>query len=353
MDNKGNLDLTGSSCHELAQWLENRGFASYRAEQLFDWIHRRACLDFRAMSNLPKSLIALLEEEFGSQFGESAGGPLPLKERAVQKSRDGTEKYLFALKDGSAVETVLIPEDERRTVCISVQVGCAMGCSFCATGLSGFTRNLSAGEIVAQALWVENRLRQEESSITNIVYMGMGEPLANYNAVLKSLHLLNDPRGLNLGARRLTISTCGLAPEIKRLAQEELQINLAISLHAPTDEQRAKIMPINKRYPIAEVLSAARYYVERTGRRISFEYALIRDFNDAAEDARLLRDLIKGMLCHVNLIPVNPVVDAKRPGAEEIEAFAEILAGAQIPVSIRKERGTDIDAACGQLRGKE
>ncbi|HHY15863.1 MAG TPA: 23S rRNA (adenine(2503)-C(2))-methyltransferase RlmN [Firmicutes bacterium] len=344
MDNKGNLDLTGLFCDELAQWLQSKGFAAYRAKQLFDWIHRRVCVRFQDMGNLPKDLIALLQAECES--------PLPLEERTRQKSRDGTEKYLFALKDGAAVETVLIPEDERRTVCISAQVGCAMGCSFCATGLSGFTRNLSAGEIVGQVLWVENRLRGEGSSITNVVYMGMGEPLANYRAVLKSLRLLNDPLGLNLGARRLTISTCGLVPEIKRLAQEELQVNLAISLHAAHNRQRTEIMPINKRYPLEELLAAARYYTERTGRRISFEYALIKDFNDGAADAHRLRDLLSGLLCHVNLIPVNPVVDARRPAAAEIKAFAEILAAGQIPVSIRKERGSDIDAACGQLRGK-
>lgn len=345
MDNRGNLHLNEYSLSELAHWLQDRGFAAYRSEQLFDWVHRKASLDFHLMSNLPQDLIALLEEEF--EF------PLPLTNSLVQKSKDGTEKYLFALKDGVAIETVLIPEEDRQTVCVSTQAGCAMACSFCATGLRGFIRNLSTGEIVAQALWVENRLNTDDKALTNVVYMGMGEPLANYQAVLKSVRLLNDPKGLNLGARRFTISTCGLVPEIKQLAQEELQINLAISLHAPTDEERSQIMPINKRYPIAELLAATRYYIDTTGRRISFEYALIEDFNDSVAHAKLLRDQVQGLLCHVNLIPVNPVVDAKRPGANKVEAFANVLAEAQIPVSIRKERGTDIDAACGQLKGKE
>ncbi len=344
MEKKGKLDLTGPFPEELAQLLQQQGFAAYRASQLFGWIHNKTCFDFEAMSNLPKDLLAFLETEYRTV--------LPLELAVEQRSKDGTEKYLFELADGAKIETVHIPEDKRDTICISTQVGCAMRCSFCATGQGGFTRNLTAGEITAQALWVENRLRKVGTGLTNVVYMGMGEPLANYEAVLKSVRLLNHPQGLNLGARRFTISTCGLVPEIGRLAQEDLQVNLAISLHAATDGQRSKTMPINRRYPIAELLEAARSYTEVTGRRVSFEYALIKDFNDGAEDARRLADLLRGMLCHVNLIPVNPVVDAQRPTMERCEAFAGILNSAGIPVSIRKERGTDIDAACGQLRGK-
>ena len=225
-----------------------------------------------------------------------------------------------------------------------------MGCSFCATGRSGYVRNLSAGEIVAQVLWVENRLKKQRLGISNIVYMGMGEPLANYDAVLRSVRLLNHPKGLNLGARRLTISTCGLVPQIKALATENVQINLAVSLHAVTDAERSVIMPVNKRYPLSELLEACDDYTSQTGRRISYEYALIRGFNDNVEHAQKLRDLLRGRLCHVNLIPINPVGAEKRPSAKSIAEFAQVLEGGRIPVSVRKERGTDIEAACGQLR---
>jgi 23S rRNA (adenine2503-C2)-methyltransferase len=265
-------------------------------------------------------------------------------------SADGTEKYLFALSAGGSIETVLLPEEERDTVCISTQVGCAMNCSFCATGRSGFQRDLSAAEIVSQVLFVQRRLKAEDRQLTNIVYMGMGEPLANYAAVLRSVRLINHPLGMNLGARRITISTCGLAPRIRDLADEDLQVNLAVSLHAATDPERSAIMPIGRVYPLAELLAACDYYTARTHRRISYEYALIDSLNDGPEQAERLGNLLKGRLCHVNLIPINPVGEETRPSAKRIAEFARALERTGIPVSIRRERGTDIEAACGQLR---
>lgn len=341
MDHPGSLHIAGLFPEEIENWLKNHRIAPYRSDQIFAWLHRKAVQSFDQMTNLPKDLIALLEEEFLS--------PWPLQLITARTSVDGTEKYLFALGN-AAVETVLIPEEERQTICISTQMGCAMNCSFCATGQTGYIRNLTAGEIVAQVLWVEGHLRKRGQSLSNVVYMGMGEPLANYDEVLKSARLLNHPQGLNLGARRLTISTCGLAPQIRALAEEDLQINLAVSLHAVDDVARSEIMPVNKRFPIGEVLSAADYYTEKTGRRISFEYALISGFNDTLEQASKLRELLKGRLCHVNLIPINPVGTEKRPSAKCIADFARVLEEGHIPVSTRKERGIDIEAACGQLR---
>ncbi len=336
------MELTGLFPEEIKSWLHGQRIAPFRADQIFSWIHRHAVQDFHQMTNLPKSLILKLEETLGTLA--------PLRLITSRISVDGTEKYLFVLRDQTTIESVLIPDAERKTICISTQVGCAMNCSFCATGKSGFSRNLSAAEIVAQVLWVENRLRSQGKGISNVVYMGMGEPLANYEAVLKSAYLLNHTEGLNLGARRLTISTCGLVPQIRALAEEDLQINLAISLHAVTDAERSKIMPVNKAFPLRELLEACDYYTDRTGRRISFEYALISGFNDTVEQGKKLRDLLKGRLCHVNLIPINPVGTELRPSQRSVAEFAHVLDAGRIPVSVRKERGTDIEAACGQLR---
>lgn len=341
--NSGQLHLTGLFPEELEHHLAE--LPAFRARQLFAWLHKQAVGSFQAMTNLPQSLRAQLEEGWGK--------PWPLDVLSIRVSQDGTEKYLFRLEDGATIETVLIPEDKRQTICLSTQVGCAMNCSFCATGRGGFTRSLSAGEICAQALWVQNRLQEQGLSISNIVYMGMGEPLANYQEVLKSVRLFNHPQGMNLGARRMTISTCGLAPQIRQLAQEDLQVNLAVSLHAGSDQARTEIMPINKRYPLAELLAACDYYTAATKRRISYEYALISGVNDTPAQAGELADLLAGRLCHVNLIPINPVGGEKRPSSKRVAQFAAVLEQAGIPVSIRKERGTDIEAACGQLRQRE
>ena len=334
------MDLVGLFPEEIKDWLAERQIPAFRADQIFAWLHRHAAQSFEEMTNLPKRVITELEKAF----------PWPLQLATSRKSVDGTQKYLFALKDRSTIEAVLIPEEERQTLCISTQVGCAMACSFCATGQSGYVRNLTVAEIVSQVLWVENRLKALGQNITNIVYMGMGEPLANYEALLRSVRLLNHPQGLNLGARRLTISTCGLAPQIRALARENIQVNLAISLHATTDAERSEVMPVNKRFPLQELLEACEYYTEQTGRRISYEYALIHGFNDTVEQAKRLQHLLKGRLCHVNLIPINPVGSERRPSAKGLAEFAQVLEAGHIPVSIRKERGTDIEAACGQLR---
>ena len=336
------MELTGMFPEEIKDWLQQRQIAPFRAEQIFSWLHKHATASFAEMTNLPKHVIFSLEQAFGS--------PWPLKLAASQRSTDGTEKYLFALADQATVETVLIPDEKRQTLCISTQVGCAMNCSFCATGRSGFVRNLSAAEIVSQVLWVENQLKAKGQSISNIVYMGMGEPLVNYDSVLRSVRLINHEQGLNLGARRITISTCGLVPQIKALAEEDLQVNLAISLHAVTDAKRSQVMPVNKRFPLAELLQACDYYTDRTGRRISYEYALISNFNDTPEQAKSLSRLLKGRLCHVNLIPINPVATQRRPSEQGVMEFARVLEAEHIPVSVRKERGSDIEAACGQLR---
>lgn len=342
MNNGVHRHLSGMAIPELASWLGELGYPKFRAKQVFRWVHKQTVQDFDSMTNLPKEL----QRELVSKFTN----PLPVNLVTTRVSQDGTEKYLFALDDGCTIETVLIPDGERQTLCISSQVGCAMNCSFCATGKSGYERNLTAGEIIGQVLWVSNLLRSRDLALSNIVYMGMGEPLANYDAVLKSIRLMNDPDGLHFGARRITISTCGLVPQIKQLAQEDIQVGLAISLHAITNQTRSEIMPINRRYPLEELLPAGDYYTVQTGRRVSYEYALIRDFNDNAGQARELAKLLQGRLCHVNLIPINPVGAEERPSEEAVRLFAEIVAKAGIQVSIRKERGTDIEAACGQLR---
>jgi len=336
------LHVAGLTTQELAAVLGKMGWPPFRAEQVFQWIHRRAVSGFREMHNVPKEIIQYLEERYTS----------PAACRAVVKrfSSDGTVKYLFELFDHSTVEAVYIPEEDRGTLCLSVQVGCAMNCSFCATGKSGFVRNLSRAEIVSQVNAVRGSLPPDAPILTNIVFMGMGEPFANFTEVMAAVALLQSRSGMGLGQRRLTISTCGLVPEIRRFADLKTQVNLAVSLHAPDNERRSQIMPINRRYPIEELLAACRYYIAQTNRRISFEYALIDGFNDSPQDARMLAWLLRDMLCHVNLIPANPVEGVRRPDREKVERFLEVLEREGVPATIRKERGTDIEAACGQLR---
>ena len=342
MENMGKIQIAGLFPNEIETWLAAYDVAPYRSKQIFHWVHRQLVEDFSEMSNVPHKVIELLEA--------SCTGPSAVKERRTRISADGTEKYLFVLDDHETIETVLIPDGSRNTVCVSSQVGCAMNCSFCATGEGGYVRSLSAAEIVSQALGVQRRLNKKNESITNIVFMGMGEPFANYEEVMKAIHLMNHPDGLNLGMRRITISTCGLVPQIKRFAEENIQVNLAISLHAPNNAKRSQTMPINRKYPVEDLMDACFYYVEQTGRRISFEYALIGEFNDSIQDASELKNLLQGLLCHVNLIPVNPVNHLTRSNPQVIQEFAKILEESHISVTIRKERGTDIEAACGQLR---
>jgi 23S rRNA (adenine2503-C2)-methyltransferase len=344
---------------QLVEMLSGWGEPRFRADQIWHWLYNSLVGDFEAMDNLPAALRARLAAEMGD-------APLsPLAPVADQVSANGqTRKVLFRLRDGNTIESVLMQYQNRRTACISTQVGCGMGCPFCATGQSGLARNLSAGEIVAQAIYFARELRQAQielqapvanQPLSNIVLMGMGEPLANYPATWQAIETLTDARGYNLGARRITVSTVGLVPGIRRLALEGLPINLAVSLHAADDELRDLLVPINQRYPLAELMAALRAYVDKTGRRVSIEYALIAGVNDAANQARQLVGVLQGLLCHVNLIPLNPVPgSALRPSPRErVDVFHDILVAARIPTTVRMRRGIDIEAGCGQLRQRQ
>ncbi len=328
---------------ELQELLKSWGEPAFRARQIWQGLYQHLWDSPEEFTNIP----ARLREKLFTGFRFSA-----LRPAQVLSSNDGeTVKTLFTLWDGRAIEAVLMRYSERRTLCISSQAGCAMGCVFCATGQMGFKRHLSSGEIVAQVLYYARILQAENDHVTNVVIMGMGEPFHNYNAVLHAVDRLNHPEGFKFGERRVTISTVGLVPLIRRFADENRQINLAISLHAVDDAQRSSMMPVNKQYPIATLLEACRYYVNKTRRRITFEWALIRDVNDSPETAIRLAGLLKGMLCHVNVIPLNPT--QKYPGQattrERAQAFQAELEKRGITCSIRIRRGIDIQAGCGQL----
>jgi 23S rRNA (adenine2503-C2)-methyltransferase len=335
------------SLHELETQVLELGFPAYRARQLWGWAYRQCVADYSAMSNIPAALRDAIADQ----------APLSLLEtvRAVATDDGETIKTLYRTGDDQVLETVLMLYPNRATVCVSSQVGCAVGCAFCATGLMGLSRNLSAGEMVAQVVGAAREARQRGREPTNIVMMGMGEPLQNYAEMMKFINIVHDPHGLDIGARRITVSTSGIVPRIDALADEPLQLNLAISLHAPDDELRSRLVPINRRYPIATLMAAVDRYIARTGRRVSFEYALMRGVNDADTTANELAALLRGRLCHVNIIPLNPVelLPYERPDPAGIEQFAGILRAAGIATSVRYSRGLDIDAACGQLRARE
>jgi 23S rRNA (adenine2503-C2)-methyltransferase len=338
----GVLDL---SMDELRAWLIERGHPAYRANQIWTGLYRDLAASPEEITTLPLELRRALTTEL----------PMPrLSPLRVWETDGGeTRKALFGLHDGTAVEAVQMRyEDGRATVCVSSQAGCAMGCVFCATGLGGFDRNLSAGEILGQILHFARALKDEGRALTNIVYMGMGEPLANPRAVWRSIESLHEPRGLDFSPRRITVSTVGLVPGIRAFAEQDLPVNLAISLHAPDDALRSSMMPVNDRWPIGELLATAREYTERSGRRVSFEYALIEGQNASLEQARALGRLLAGMLCHVNLIPLNRVPGSplQPPSPKQVRAFRDEVARAGIPCTVRLERGADILAACGQLR---
>lgn len=348
------LDL---SLEELAERLAEWGEPRFRAEQIWGWVYGALVDRAEGMTNLPAGLRARLAAEAIVD---------PLRALAEERSRDGrTLKVLFGLGDGATIESVLMGYDRRQTACISVQAGCAMGCTFCATGQGGLQRDLTAGEIVAQVLHLARAVRSRGAAgrpargageeLTNVVFMGMGEPLANYAATWKAVELLTDARGLGMGARRITLSTVGLVPGIVRLAGERLPVNLAVSLHAPDDELRSRLVPANRRYPLGELLEAVRGYTAATHRRVSFEYALIEGVNDSPEQARRLAGLLRGMLCHVNLIPLNPTPGAAMQPSprERVEAFRVELAEAGVPVTVRMRRGIEIRAGCGQLRERQ
>ncbi|HRQ37203.1 MAG TPA: 23S rRNA (adenine(2503)-C(2))-methyltransferase RlmN [Chloroflexota bacterium] len=334
------------SFDQLTQLLTDLGEPKFRARQVWEWLYQKHVPDVAAMANVPKGL----REKLDAAVTLS---PLPIASEQI--SSDGlTKKVLFQLPDGQFIETVLMRYDRRRTLCISTQAGCAMGCVFCATGQMGFFRHLSAGEIVAQVLHFARELAQTGEHVTNIVMMGMGEPLHNYENTLTAVDRLTDPTGFNLGARKITISTVGLVPAIRRYADEQRQTPLAVSLHAATDEERDKLIPVNRRWPIADVLDACRYYVEKTGRRLTFEWALIAHENDTIEQAQALGRLLHGLLCHVNLIPLNPTAGygGQPSSRERVAAFQAELAHYGVSSTVRVRRGIDIQAGCGQLRDR-
>lgn len=320
----------------------NMGEKPFRAEQVFKWLYEEKVKEFDEMTNLSLALREKLKENYTMcNFNI-------LKK---QESSDGTKKYLFDILDGNAIETVLMSYHHGYSLCVSSQVGCKMGCKFCASTGIQFARNLTSGEIVEQILAVEqdNNIR-----ISNIVFMGIGEPLDNYDNVVNAIRIINNQKGINIGARHISISTSGLVPKIYKLAEENIQCTLSISLHATTNEKRSSMMPVNKLYPIEELLKACKDYINKTNRRISFEYALAKDNNDNLEDAKRLVHLLKGMICHVNLIPINKIENGAytKSSNENIIKFRDYLNDHGIVATIRRELGSDIDAACGQLRRK-
>lgn len=342
MDKRNLYDLT---LDELAEVLAAWHMPAYRARQVWEWLYQHKVTTFDAMTTLPQALRERLDSEF--QLGA-------LVHAAERHSTDGqTVKRLWRLPDGQLIESVLMEyDDQRRTACISTQAGCAMGCVFCATGQMGFARHLTAGEIVEQALVFARYLEAEGERLSNVVLMGMGEPLHNYDATLAAIARLNDSAGLNIGQRHITLSTVGLVPQMRRFADERLQVGLAISLHAASDEERSTLLPVNKRWPLAELMDAAHYYVAQTGRRITFEWALIAGENDTIEQAGRLGQLLQGLKCHVNLIPLNPIEGyAGQPSdPARVEVFRATLAAYRVGSTVRVRRGIDIQAGCGQLK---
>jgi len=332
------VNIRDLNLNEIENELLEMGEKKYRAKQIFAWLYRNV-KSFEEMTDLSKDLIEKLKNKFYIQNLEMAN---------FQKSKDGTIKYLFRLNDGHAIESVMMKYKYGNTACVSNQIGCKMGCNFCASAKIGFVRNLTAGEIISQILEIE---KQSGEKISNVVFMGIGEPLDNYDNVMKAIRLINDPKGLNIGARHISISTCGLIHNIKRLADENLQCNLCISLHSSREDVRTSMMPINKVYSISEVIDACKYYIDKTNRRITFEYALVDGVNDSLEDALHLSKLLKGMLCHVNLIPINKIKDGiyEKSSTEKILAFRDFLNEKGIVATVRRELGSDISAACGQL----
>ncbi|MBQ3266067.1 MAG: 23S rRNA (adenine(2503)-C(2))-methyltransferase RlmN [Ruminococcus sp.] len=333
-------DIKSMNLSELTAYLVENGFEKFRAKQVLGWVKQDAA-DFDAMKNIPQKLRDFLKDNTYLACAEIV---------RIQRSKlDDTVKYLFRLYDGEYVEGVLMRYHHGRTICISSQVGCKMGCTFCATGKSGFSRSLTASEMIAQIRSAEIDCGER---ISNVVMMGMGEPFDNYDNVIRFLRLVSSEDSLCIGMRHITISTCGIVPRIRDFADLRLQCGLSVSLHAPHDEQRSRTMPVNRRYPITELMNAVRYYIDKTNRRVTFEYALIDGENDSDESAAALAQLLKGLLCHVNLIPVNSVTGAeyRKSSIKRQQAFVNILSSAGINATVRRSLGADIDAACGQLK---
>ena len=336
------IDLKGLSAAEMEQWAVDNGLKAYRGRQIRHWILTRFVKSFDEMGNLPKTLRSLLKEKAHLSS---------LRELKAIESEDGTRKYLYQLQDGHSIETVLIPERDHLTLCVSSQVGCAMGCIFCSTGKQGFIRNLKPGEIIEQVIRTKQSLEFPDR-LKNIVLMGMGEPLANYDAVIKALRNIIDPDGMNFSHRKVTLSTCGLVPEIKKLAQD-ITINLAVSLNGADNETRSRLMPINRKYPLEVLIEACRSFPLPNRRMITFEYILIKNENDRDRDAHNLCRLLSGLRAKINLIQLNAESDSplSSPSMEKVLHFQEILTDRQFTAIIRKSKGRDILAACGQLRG--
>ena len=336
------IDLKDFEYDKLIQYLISIGEKKFRAEQIFSWLHKGVA-SYDEMTNLSKATREKLEKE-------TYVSTLKIREKYVSKI-DGTVKYLFELPDGNCIESVVMRYHHGLTICISSQVGCRMGCRFCASTIGGLYRSLTAGEILNQVIFAQKDMGER---ISNIVMMGIGEPLDNFDNVIKFLHNVNHEKGLNIGYRHISLSTCGVVPMIYRLADEKLPITLTISLHAPNDEIRDTIMPVNHKYKIAELLEACRYYIDKTGRRMSFEYSLIHGVNDSMENAAELAKLVKDLHSHINLIPVNKVEERsfEKGSKADIRAFQEKLTAMGINATVRRELGSDISASCGQLRKK-
>ena len=336
-------DIASYSFEELQEEMLAIGEKGFRSRQIYSWIHEKLVDDFEEMTNLPKALRQKLEAAYEIRRVE-------MEKRQISKI-DGTNKFLFCLKDGNMVESVLMKYKHGNSVCISSQVGCRMGCRFCASTLDGLERNLTPSEMLRQVYQIQKITGER---VSNIVIMGTGEPLDNYDNFLKFIHMVSDEHGLNISQRNITASTCGIVPNIRRLAEEKLQITLALSLHGSNQEKRRSLMPVANKYELHEVLEACDYYFEKTGRRITFEYSLVHGVNDTPEDTKELMGILKDRNCHLNLIPVNPIKERnyEKPDKKSAENFKNKLEKNGINVTIRREMGSDIDGACGQLRRK-
>ena len=336
-------DIASYSFEELQEEMLAIGEKGFRSRQIYSWIHEKLVDDFEEMTNLPKALRQKLEAAYEIRRVE-------MEKRQISKI-DGTNKFLFCLKDGNMVESVLMKYKHGNSVCISSQVGCRMGCRFCASTLDGLERNLTPSEMLRQVYQIQKITGER---VSNIVIMGTGEPLDNYDNFLKFIHMVSDEHGLNISQRNITASTCGIVPNIRRLAEEKLQITLALSLHGSNQEKRRSLMPVANKYELHEVLEACDYYFEKTGRRITFEYSLVHGVNDTPEDAKELMGILKDRNCHLNLIPVNPIKERnyEKPDKKSAENFNNKLEKNGINVTMRREMGSDIDGACGQLRRK-
>lgn len=336
-------DIRDLSLEELTEHFKSSGAEAFRAEQVFQWVYQKGAWEFESMSNIPKGLRDQLHQQFVLMRNEIA-------QKIV--SEDGTTKFLFNLHDHEKIESVLIPTPTRTTACISTQAGCKFGCKFCASGIGGWQRNLSCAEIVTQVLHVKEEALKGKKPLTNIVFMGTGEPLDNFENLMKAIRIINSPKGINIGARHITISTVGVVPKIRELSQQGLQVELAISLHGFDNPSRNVLMPVNKKYPFDELIAACREYVRKTSRQITFEYILIKDVTCTPHAVESLKKAFKGIICKMNLIPYNPVSEFghKTPTVEEMVKFRDSLEDGGVHATIRTPRGKDVNAACGQLR---